>query len=235
MKAAIHQADFFPWAGFFNKYYNSDLFIIHDYGQYPKGASDYTSRVKVMVSGTSKWLKIPVRHDYHGFRSYAETEIDNSKPWRKKMIQTLRLNYCHHPFFREIFNVIEPLIQFSTDSLFEFNMQALRSLIELFHLDTGKLIMGSSLKPTGAVKSDMIIELVKCSGASVYLSGTGAGGYMDEAKIIGEGIELAYNSYQPVPYPQYGREQFEPGLSIIDCLFNVGAEKAKTVLTGETI
>ena len=67
-----------------------------------------------------------------------------------------------------------------------------------------------------------MIDLIRSiEGADGYLSGSGGRKYQDESKFAAAGLALYYNDYVPVPYPQTA-PGFEPGLSVLDALFNVG-------------
>jgi len=52
--------------------------------------------------------------------------------------------------------------------------------------------------------------------------------YLEEEKFEKEGIEIRYFEFRPFEYPQRW-EGFEPYMSAIDLLFNVG-EKAKDLI-----
>lgn len=56
---AVHQPNFMPWAGFWNKVVNADLMVLMTGVQFDRG--DYQHRVKLNGS----WLTVPVRSDQH--------------------------------------------------------------------------------------------------------------------------------------------------------------------------
>jgi hypothetical protein len=60
--------------------------------------------------------------------------------------------------------------------------------------------------------------------AEEYLSGPAARAYIDTAQFEAAGIGLTYMDYSGYPeYPQL-HGSFEHGVSILDLLFNVGAD-----------
>jgi hypothetical protein len=64
----------------------------------------------------------------------------------------------------------------------------------------------------------------------VYLSGDGADAYQLEEEFQRTGLELEKMGFKPPVYDQIHGEEFVPGLSIIDALFNIGAEATHTLL-----
>ncbi len=69
--------------------------------------------------------------------------------------------------------------------------------------------------------------ICKQTGATEYISGPTAKGYMDEELLEQEGITLQYMDYSG--YPDYNQlfPPFEHGVSIIDLIFNEGPEASK--------
>ena len=59
MKVAIHQPNFFPWAGFFSKIKNSDIFVLLDDTKCSKNS--YFNRNRFSVNGKETcWLTVPI-------------------------------------------------------------------------------------------------------------------------------------------------------------------------------
>ena len=56
--------------------------------------------------------------------------------------------------------------------------------------------------------------------------------YLETEQFERAGIEVIWQEFSPanVVYPQAGGE-FVPGLSFVDCLFNVGPEEARALVT----
>jgi len=77
--------------------------------------------------------------------------------------------------------------------------------------------------------TELLIEIVKEVGGDVYISGMG--GNMKEEKFKKEGIEVKYFEFKPFEYPRRWRG-FEPFMSAIDLLFNVGGERARELIKG---
>ena len=220
---AIHQPNFFPWLGFFNKISVCDVFIILDQVQFSKTGGNWSNRVRIAIGGHLAWLTAPVVRSYHGVRRIADMQINNSSPWRQKMLKTLQMAYSHAPYFREIFPFLEPLVNHQTDNLAAYNIAAIRSIGERLQIPKGRLVLGSTLGTEGKA-TDLLIAMVKAVGGTSYLCGGGAEGYQENGKFPDNGIELRYQNFVHPTYPQINAPGFTPGLSIVDVLMNCGFE-----------
>ena len=85
---------------------------------------------------------------------------------------------------------------------------------------------GTSEEPT-----DRLVEACRAVGAKTYIAGKGGRNYLRTEAFEKAGIGVVWQQFDPasVPYPQTG-PGFVPGLSVLDCLFNVGPEEAARLI-----
>jgi hypothetical protein len=236
---AIHQPNFFPWLGYFNKIVLADQFIIMDSAQFSKKGGTWVNRVRLAINGQPAWVTMPVVRAYHGLRSIREMRIDDTTPWRPKLLKTIEANYRRAPFYDEAFSFLAPLISNPSDSLTEYNLSAIIAFARAFRIETSKLIIGSTLNAEGSA-TDLLIAMVKAVDGTAYLCGGGATGYQEDEKFAAAGIELIYQNFEHPIYEQSRMrdgQEFVPGLSIIDALMNCGFEKTRLLIQrqGEAI
>ncbi len=219
---AIHQPNFFPWLGFFDKIRRTDVFILMDNVQFPKKGGGWGNRVQLLVAGSSSWFTMPVKRNYHGYRTIGQMEINNAAPWRKKFVATLQANYGKAPFFAQTMEFLEPLIFFKTSSLSAFNINAITAIASLAGWEK-KLIPGTSLKTEGGA-TELLISMTKAVDGTAYLCGGGAAGYQNDSLFDEAGVELIYQNFRHPLYPQHKVNKFMAGLSIVDVMMNTGLD-----------
>jgi len=226
---AIHQPNFLPWLGFFDKIAHADVFVLLDNVQFPKKGGIWTNRVQILMNGKPHWLTVPVDRSFHGTKPINEILINNKTNWREKMIKSLQQNYIKTSYFKEVMPIVESLINYSTENLSEYNIKSIRTLAELVGLPTDHIVLASTLDTEGT-SNDRLISITKRVGGAVYMCGGGAEGYQDEEKFVSAGLKLTYQHFSHPVYTQVGTGEFVPGLSIIDTLFNVGSDAVARML-----
>lgn len=219
--AAIHQPNFFPWLGYFDKIIRSDVFIFLDDVAYPKTGGAWCNRVKVLVSGEPRWLSAPINRSYHGSRKINEMSFVSTPHWRTKIRKTLELQYCKHPFFGITMDIILPLLTNTESNIAKFNIHAVTALCVSLGIDTSGLRRSSDYPSSGS-STQLLCTLTETLGCDTYLCGGGAAGYQDDQAFSARGLGLVYQSYSQPVYSQHEHPLFSPGLSIIDALMNLG-------------
>lgn len=226
---AIHQPNFFPWLGFFDKLIRADVFIVLDHVQFPKSEGNWSNRVRMAVNGEAAWVTMPVVRDYEGFRRIDEMQIDNRAPWRRKLLQLLRTNYGRAQAFRDVFPQVESWVETPADLVADYNMRVITAICSRLGLRASHMVRSSTLGVDGA-KSELVANLAKRVGGTVYLSGDGSGGYLDEEVLTSAGLAVEYQRLVHPVYPQRAGHDFIPGLSILDAIFHCGFEGTSKVL-----
>jgi hypothetical protein len=226
---AIHQPNFLPWLGYFDKIGRADIFIVLDSVQLPKTGGSWANRVKLLVSGAPAWVTIPIVRGYHGTRTIADTELDSRAPWRAKVLKTVELNYRRAPQFEAVFPWLADLIANSAAKVAEYNVHAIQAITKALRIDAPKLVMASSLAVDGQ-STALLVSMVRAVGGDAYLAGGGATGYQDDAMFTDAGLELRYQDFQHPVYRQFNSAEFVPGLSIVDALMNCGFEGTAELL-----
>lgn len=236
MIVTIHQPDFMPWFGFFNKIAKSDLWILLDHVENnPRDARFWGRRVKILVNGTPTWLSIPLKKPAERGQvgmpinhMQINTELEKSL---YKSFKTVQQAYAGSPFYKQYSYLVEEYF-FDDDSfLLNRNLNFIRKVIEILNIDT--TFVRSSSFGLNSSKNELLIDLIRAVGGNIYLCGQGSTGYQDDLKFHGAGIEIKYNEFEHPSYPQKNVSECVHGLSIIDILFNVPIEEISLMMSSK--
>ena len=223
MRVAIHQPQFFPYPGFFHKLSMADAFVVMDDVQYDKR---FTNRNRILAPQGPTWLTVPIDKS-DKFMPNADVEVNNSLSWRQEHWKKITYSYKNSKWFHLYREYLEALYQRPHDRLFDLNLETLQTVMKWLEIDI-PVVRESRIGATGE-GTQRLVNVCKAMGADVYVSGVGGKGYMEEKLFQENGIELRYQEYSPIPYPQRFAAEFVPNLSILDMLFNVGHECRKLV------
>lgn len=226
---AIHQPNFFPWLGYFDKIARSDVFIFLDDVQFPKTGGVWCNRVKMLVAGESRWVTASIDRDYHGTRLIRDMQFLGSSPWREKLLKSLSANYGRHPYFSETMSVIEPLIDCKESNIVDYNIRAITLISDHIGLDAQKFKLSSSFK-INASSNELLVALTKEAGGDTYLRGGGADGYQDDDIFASHNLQVLYQNFQHPIYLQRGQDKFISDLSVVDVAMNLGFEGIKNLM-----
>ena len=226
---AIHQPNFFPWLGYFDKMVRSDVFVVLDHVQYPKSEGTWSNRVRLAVEGEARWTTMPVERDYSGVRRIDEMRIDNTSPWRRKLLQLLRTYYGRAAAFKDVFPIVESWVENPSPLVADYNVENITATCRRLGLNASHLVRSSTLDVTGA-RTELLVNIVNAVGGDTYLSGDGSAGYQDDAVFMASRIEVVYQRFVHPMYAQHGLTEFMPGLSVLDAIFNCGFAGAAQLL-----
>jgi len=225
----IHQPDFFPWLGFFDKMLRSDIFILLDHVQFPKTGGTYCNRVKLKVGSQGQWVTAPVNRSYNGLLPIKEVEFQPKNPWREKMFKTILSNYRGALFFDEAMQMLEPLIRNPEDSISTYNTHAVLMIGKYLNMPSDHIRWSSRLLCEGA-STELLISLTRAVGGTTYMCGSGAINYQNDVLFAQAGVNLIHRDYSHPIYQQGSGKDFIAGLSIIDALMHVGIDGVRELL-----
>lgn len=229
MIVAIHQPNFLPWPGYFYKMARADCFVLLD--SVPFSKRSYTNRVKIKSPCGEQWLTVPTRTKSKFRQLITSVECDATQNWRRKVLESLRYNYHRCEFFAEYSPRIFEGINTPFVNLAQWNTQLITILAESLGL-TPWCTYSSEMSATGTA-TDLLIALCRELGADTYLSGPGGRNYQDVASFKRAEIVVQYTDFEHPIYPQ-AFEAFNPGMSVVDLLFNCGPRSREILLGGST-
>jgi hypothetical protein len=224
---SVHQPQYLPWLGYFDKVAASDLFVFLDMPQFKK--REFQNRNRIKGPQGELWLTVPVISKGKFEQPIKDVLIDNTQGWQKSHWGSISQNLKKAPYWEKYSPGLERFYTSKFENLCDLNLQMCLWFFQELGIKTPWKI--ESEIGTGTVSTERLIELCKKTGGTGYLSGSGGKDYMDEARFTQEGLSLAYQHYTHPVYPQRHGD-FLPYMSIVDLLMNVGPDSLK-VLRGE--
>jgi hypothetical protein len=210
----IHQPNFMPWLGFFDKLAAADCFILLDNVGFEKGG--YQNRVQVKGPNGPHWLTAPVKTAGKLGQPISEVLLDGDQ-WQRKHKAVLEGFYGRTPGFSEQLAWLDALWEERAERLLDFSRGAIVALARALNVATPTML-ASDLGATGS-RSILLADLVERAGGDVYLSGPAGRDYLNEREFWDRGIQVRYHEFRGFEYAQrYG--PFIGGLSAFDYLCN---------------
>jgi hypothetical protein len=228
MIISVHQPQYIPWLGYFDKIARSDAFVYLDKVQYKP--REFQNRNRIRTRDGSMWLTVPVVCKGKSRQSISEAAIDNEFGWQKQHLNSLKSWYGHARYFDSHLAFFEGIYSRDWGKLADLNIHIIDYLLKALGISTP--IYYESGLGTEKMATDRIIELCRKLKADVYLSGSGGKNYLEEEKFPAAGIRLEYQHFTHPVYTQQfmsSEKDFIPYMSIIDLLFNEGP-RSKEIL-----
>lgn len=231
MKVALMQPTFLPWLGYFELMTKADVFVFLDDFQFVY--QSYHQRNRLFTNqNTVQWITCPINKKVSLFAPLNRTIISENG-WRRKLWRTIENNYKKTPFFSVYSAELYSLLLQSYENLAIQNMTLIRALAQILGIHTE--LHCSSEHTFHSKRSALVYEILKFYETDTYFSAHGSFGYMKEDGVFPvEDIEVLFQNAVPEPYPQIGSKTFVPYLSVLDALFNVGAERTKKLIENMT-
>lgn len=214
---AILQSNYIPWKGYFDLIRKVDSFIFYDDLQYTK--NDWRNRNKIKTSTGARWLTIPCGSSWD--RLINEVRVDNA-PWQKKHFDMLKQHYAAAPYWKTYTPFLEEIyLGKNWEYLSDLN-QTLIKRISKEYLGVTTEFENSERYQLTESKGARVLQLLERADATHYVSGPAAKSYLQEEEFVKRGITLEFMDYGGYPeYPQL-HPPFEPAVSILDMLLNLG-------------
>jgi len=222
MIVAIHQPQYLPWIGYFDKLDRADVFVLLDNVQYKK--NEWQNRNRIRTSQGWQWITVPVL--YHYPEKIDAVKINNTTDWRRKHLNALVYNYSKAPFFKEHRLFFEETFSSHWENLVEINVHIIQYLNRA--LGINKEIVLASRLSLREEPTERLVDICKHVQADTYLSGKDGAKYMNSDTFAQANIQVTFQDFHHPAYSQL-HEPFEPFMSIVDLLFNHGRSSLEII------
>jgi len=171
-----------------------DRVILADTFQYSR--QSFQNRARLRTPDGWQWITVPLKGGQRG-RPIAEVEIDNTVPWRGKHLRALQYNYRTTPYFEAFEDRFEAFFDRDWHTLGSVSVASIRLVCEILDIPE-PLVQSEGGRP--APDSQELI--------------------LDSDRPV-DGVAIL--ELEPKVYRQ-NFAGFEPGMSVLDALFNLGFE-----------
>ena len=232
MRVAMMQPTFLPWLGYFELIMQADKFIFLDDFQFVYRS--FHRRNKILQDGKELPLTVPVDRKSNDKKPLNKVVINEALPWREKNWRIIEVSYSRSKFFSQYAEIVYPLFSQQAISLGEQNIRFISKICEILGIDD-KFMFSSHMRAEGSrsIKNKRLLEE---ADADLYLCANGSFEYMLEDGVFPlANIDVEFQNAVPKPYLQHGNKgDFVPYLSVLDALFNIGAEATREKINSMT-
>ncbi len=230
MKLGIMQPYFLPYIGYFQLINAVDKYVIYDNIQYTK--KGWINRNRILVEGKDAYITIPLEKG-SDFSDIYERKISPSFD-RKKLKKQIEGAYKKAFRFDAIYPVIEKIIDFENDNLFEFNFNSIQKICGFLEIKT-EFIISSTLSIDHSLKAqNKVLAICESIKTTTYINPIGGIELYEKDKFAMNGVELKFLKTHPIEYQQFGNE-FIPFLSMLDVMMFNSKEDIQKMLDEYTL
>ena len=221
MIVSVHQPQYLPWLGYFDKIDKADAFVLLDNVQFKK--NEWQNRNKIKTAAGGQWLTVPVMYRFPQLIN--EVEINNRERWQHKQQQAIISNYKKAPHWSVLEGFFTDLFQSQWQTISQLNIHVVKKLVEILGITT-PLHIASEMGQFPEDPNDRLIAITQYFGADTYLAGSGGRDYMYMDKYDRNSIKVLFQDYRHPVYDQLFGD-FLPYMSVIDLIFNHGDESLR--------
>jgi len=213
---AVMQPYLFPYIGYFQLINESDVFVFYDDVDFIK--QGWINRNRILINGDDHTFTIPCHN------ASSNEKIKNvlvHKDWKSnKLLKKIKITYSNAKNFDKSFPTIKEVLNNRKNKISELAQKSVKLVCNHLSLDTdfyksSKLPVDSSLG-----RAERLIKLTKHFAADTYVNMEGGEDLYSRSNFTSEGVNLKFLEPSFPKYDQYGHDDFEPGLSIIDIIMN---------------
>ena len=207
------QPYFLPYIGYWQLIGAVDAFVVYDNIKYTK--KGWINRNRFLFNGKERLFSLPLKKD-SDFLDINQRALAESFD-REDLINRFREAYRKAPEFSVVMPVIEQIIRFPSDNLFEYIFHSIQKICGYLDIST-PLVISSTIDCDHSLKgAERVQAICKALGADTYINPIGGTELYSKEDFKDKGLSLYFLKSLAFEYEQFNSE-FVPWLSIIDLL-----------------
>lgn len=230
MKVAIHQPNFIPWIGLFDKINAVDKFIVLDHVQATRGKS-WINRNKIKFNNQLRWLTIPIKRA--NFQIIRDIEINYDSNFIKSHLGMQKQEFQKKIFFSKYYEFFYELYNQKEKNLIDFNLKIINFFCKELNIETEFIsssdLVGQHKYLKNLSGNDLVLELCKVVNSESYLSGVGCKDFILPNSFNENKIKFIFQNSNFKKFETPSGEQ----LSILDHAYRNGLNEIKMKLNND--
>jgi len=231
MRGTILQPTYLPWSGFFEMIDATDVFVVYDHVQFAR--KSWQNRNKIKGPNGMEVLSVPVK------KAPLKTPItqiqisrDRGNPLETHW-DTIQHKYKKTPHFEKYFDDFATVYGTPFEYIRDLNVELIKTICRVIGIETNFIYSSDlGLDDETMGKTERVVNLCQEAGLTYLYDAKGAEGFLDNQMFDQAGLEVKFQDYTPLDYPQLYGEHIGY-LSVIDMLFNIGPETLDMIRAGK--
>lgn len=219
MKLAVMQPYLFPYIGYYQLAYCSDLFIFYDDVNYIK--KGYINRNNIATKNGVFLFSLPIKNA-------SQNKLINELYFTeetKKILLTIEMSYSKSKYFHEIYPLIESIFNNKNRNLSNITSLSIIKVFEYLSLDFNYNFSSSIDYDRKNSAQEKIYDLCKINNSKQYINAIGGMELYDKEEFKKRNIKLEFIKPLITNYPQVNSSTFIGNLSMIDILMNCSKDE----------
>jgi hypothetical protein len=222
------QPYFLPYIGYFQLINAVDEFVIYDNIEFTK--KGWINRNRILVNGRDAYITLPLKQD-SDYLDVRERFLADSWPLEKKTIlNKIAGAYRKAPYFEFVYPLIEKIVLFNGNNLFQFIYNSISLVNEYLQIHTPVLVSSTILIDHELQAEKKVVALCKARYAAEYVNPIGGLNLYHKDEFQREGLSLQFLKSDDLVYKQFDHD-FVPWLSIVDVMMFNSQDEIMQYLT----
>ena len=231
MKTGIMQPYFFPYIGYWQLMNIVDVYVIFDDVNYINRG--WINRNRILNNGEPMYFNLGLIGASQN-KLINEIEVSNDEKQVLKNLKTIQMIYAKAPFFKDVYPILVQILTNPEKNLAAYLKNSFEVVSKYLNIETN-FILSSNINKSNELKGqDKILDICKKLNTSEYYNAIGGQELYDYEKFKENGIELNFVKPILTEYKQF-KNEFVPGLSIVDIMMFNSPERIKEMLNSYEI
>lgn len=232
MTIAIMQPYVFPYIGYFQLVHAADVFVFYDDVNFINRG--WINRNRILLNGKDHLFTIPCKEASQN-KLIMEVELQNDEKANQKMLSTFKMAYGKAPQFKEVYEVIEDIVQAPGATISDMAVKSVMNICKYLGVERTFKLSSKEHDNRELKKAERLIDICHREGIKHYVNAAGGKEIYTKEYFSSKGVNLDFLASTKVEYKQFNNP-FVPWLSIIDVLmFNTREDIVNKILPAYTL